>query len=81
MNKEEWQVLVDAFRILAPVLGGYAVYLLKGILKELRLLNDRVVKIEDWQKAHDEMDDLRFANAQRQLDALANRRPYESTRK
>jgi hypothetical protein len=69
VNKEEWPILVDAFRILAPALAGYAVYLLKGILKELRSLNDRLLEVEQWQTSHDKLDDTRFADVRREIDS------------
>ena len=68
MNAEDWIVLMDALRILSPLLGGWAVYLLRQVVVELRELNQRLVRVEDWQESHDRLDNLRFQSLQQQVD-------------
>lgn len=70
MKPEDWTILVGALRVLSPALAGYAIYILKQILTELRSLNDRVKTVEEWQKAHDGADNMRFAYMQREIDRL-----------
>lgn len=68
MSTSDWSVLGNALRILAPALGGYAIYLLRGILKELRTLNERLIEVEQWQESHDKLDDTRFNDMRREID-------------
>lgn len=71
MELKDWTVLMDALRIISPALGGWAVYLLRQVLTKLSNLDKRLSAVEKWNENHEEMDDLRFTNAQRQLDKLA----------
>ena len=68
MSREDWQILSDALRVLSPLLGGWAVYLLRQVVTELRALNARLIRVEAWQENHDRMDNLRFEDLQRQVD-------------
>jgi hypothetical protein len=70
MESKDWSVLMEALRILAPALGGWAVYLLRQVLANQTAALLRLTRIEDWQESHDEMDNQRFINVQRQIDKL-----------
>jgi hypothetical protein len=73
MNPDDWSKLMDSFRIVSPALGGWAVYLLRQVLGELRTLNMRLTKVESWQGNHDEKDDMRFENLQAQVNQHRDR--------
>mgnify|MGYP001594116477 FL=1 len=70
MNATDWAVIMDALRILSPLLGGWAVYLLRQVVSELRALNQRLIHVEDWQQNHDRLDNLRFESLQQQVDRM-----------
>ncbi len=70
MEAKDWAVLGEALRILAPALGAWAIYLLKQVLSNQADAILRLTKIEAWQESHDDMDNQRFINVQRQLDKL-----------
>ena len=73
MTEADWHVLSEAFRILSPVLGGWAVYLLRQVLGQLRLLNGRMTRTETWQDEHNKQDDIQFDRINRELDLLQQR--------
>ncbi len=77
MSTQEWGVLSEALRILSPALGGWAIFLLRQILGQLRTLNGRVTKIEVWQANHDAQDKERFESIHREIDQLRILRSYE----
>ena len=68
MDDREWAILGDALRILSPFLGGWAVYLLRQVLTQLKTLNGRVSTIEGNCIAHKILENTRFSDVQRQLD-------------
>ena len=76
MTPTDWDALSNAFRILSPVLGGWAIYLLRQVLSQLRFLNGRMTRTETWQEDHNRQDDIQFARINRELDHLQQRSPH-----
>lgn len=70
MSPSDWSVIMDALRILSPLLGGWAVYLLRQVVTELRAMGTKLVSVEAWQTNHDRLDNERFQNLQRQVDGI-----------
>lgn len=77
VNREEWVVLSDAFRILSPALGAWAIVLLRQILGQLRTLNGRVSRLEVWQHEHERHDLEQLTSLRREIEAF---RAYNSRR-
>lgn len=77
MTEKDWTQALDAvntlLRIFAPVIGGWAVYLLRQTVKELRELSEGLAGVIAWQTAHDTLDNTRFAALQRELDHYRER--------
>lgn len=70
MDKTEWLTIMDALRILAPALTGIVIYQLRQLFSEKEKIERRLDSLESWTRHHDEMDNLRFATAQAQLNDL-----------
>ena len=77
MAESDWKLALEAvntlLRIFAPVLGGWAVYLLRLTVQELRLLQTGLEGVIAWQQAHDRLDNTRFAALERELDGYRDR--------
>jgi hypothetical protein len=77
VTERDWTQALDAIntllRIFAPVLGGWAIYLLRQTVKELRGLATGLAAVMAWQEAHDRLDDTRFEALQRELDGYRER--------
>ena len=55
--------------LVVPLLG-YGLFVMRGIREELRKLNGRVIRIEQWSHDHDEADEKAFAQIRRDLDKI-----------
>ena len=67
----EWLGLLQG--LLVPVLG-YGAWILRDIRNQLRTLNGRMIKIEEWRELHDKQDDERHRDLTTQLGRLSDRR-------
>lgn len=65
----EWKdVVVLLQQVIVPIIG-YSAYALRGILRELRAMNGRLGKVEQWTVDHERSDD----RALTRIDAALNR--------
>ena len=67
----DWLGLLQG--LLVPVLG-YGAWILRDIRNQLRTLNGRMIKIEEWRGAHDKQDDERHEDLTAHVDRLSDRR-------
>ena len=55
------QLLILGFQCLISPVIGYGVYVLTGIRGELRTLNGRMIRMEQWKTDHEDSDNRRLA--------------------
>lgn len=70
MDKTDWATVIDALRILSPGLTAIVIYQLRQLVGEKEKIERRLDAIESWRDHHDQMDNMRFATAQSQLNDL-----------
>lgn len=70
MDKTDWATVIDALRILSPGLTAIVIYQLRQLVGEKEKIERRLDAIESWRDYHDQMDNMRFATAQSQLNDL-----------
>lgn len=56
-------------KLIVPILG-YVAYVQREIRNELRALNGRMIKQEQWSHDHDKLDTERFMGLKRELERL-----------
>jgi hypothetical protein len=70
MPIEDWNILNNAFRIISPALGAWAIYLLRQILGQLKTLNGRVTRLESWTETHETLDNERLQTIRHSIEQL-----------
>lgn len=74
-------VLSEILRTLVVPGIGYLLVLSRRILHELRNLNGRVIRQEQWRDDHDRSDDQMFRQIRDDIDRLYDRMDYPRSQK
>lgn len=66
----DWNLGLNVAQTLLVPIFGFGTYVLRGINQELRKLNGRVIRMEQWQKDHESHDKDRFDGIHESLKGL-----------
>jgi len=67
MNPSEVREWVNTIQALVVPVLGYLAYVLRSILTELRTMNSRIIKLEQWQLDHTVDDERRLHRLERMV--------------
>lgn len=73
---EGWAGVLDVInvidKLILPIVA-YGTFILRDIRHELRELNGRMIKMEEWQGMHEKLDDERYYNLTSRIDNISPR--------